>query len=177
MSSIPRAVAAIPADYDGTTYRSKLESRWARFFDEHGVLFEYEPEGLLLGDSIYRPDFYLYECATVFEVKGITDDRDYKALVFGEQLARSHGILTLVGGFPAGRLFQVVHPTPQEVHQLRARGHARLASDVAFVRCARCGRWHYIETAMGWDCRCCGHCAGAATHSDFVYPVMPPCRH
>lgn len=47
--------------YNGYLFRSRLEARWAVFFDTCGVDYEYEPEGFDLGDGIhYLPDFKLH---------------------------------------------------------------------------------------------------------------------
>lgn len=44
--------------YNGYKFRSRLEARWAVFFDALGVEYEYEPEGFELGDGMYYlPDF------------------------------------------------------------------------------------------------------------------------
>lgn len=44
--------------YNGYRFRSRLEARWAVFFDALGVEYEYEPEGFDLGDGMYYlPDF------------------------------------------------------------------------------------------------------------------------
>lgn len=52
---------AIQTSYKGYLFRSRLEARWAVFFDACGVDWEYEPEGYDLGDSIrYLPDFLLH---------------------------------------------------------------------------------------------------------------------
>lgn len=46
--------------YNGYLFRSRLEARWAVFFDACGVEYEYEPEGFDLGDGLhYLPDFKL----------------------------------------------------------------------------------------------------------------------
>jgi hypothetical protein len=42
-------IEAIQTSYKGTTYRSKIEARWATFFDCLGVTYEYEPESFELG--------------------------------------------------------------------------------------------------------------------------------
>ena len=52
---------AIQTEYKGYLFRSRLEARWAVFFDACGVRWEYEPEGYDLGDGIYYlPDFLLH---------------------------------------------------------------------------------------------------------------------
>lgn len=49
---------AIETYYNGYKFRSRLEARWAVFFDALGVKYEYEPEGFDLGDGMYYlPDF------------------------------------------------------------------------------------------------------------------------
>lgn len=79
---------AIETMYAGTLFRSRLEARWAVFFDELGIKWEFEPEGYVVGlsDPIadadrtvhYLPDFYLPNTETWVEVKGDEDrlDRD-----------------------------------------------------------------------------------------------------
>lgn len=53
-------IKAIETEYNGYKFRSRLEARWAVFFDALGIEYQYEPEGFDLGDGIwYLPDFYL----------------------------------------------------------------------------------------------------------------------
>lgn len=54
-------VKPIQTYYKGYKFRSRLEARWAVFFDTCGVKWEYEPEGFDLGDGLYYlPDFVLH---------------------------------------------------------------------------------------------------------------------
>ena len=43
---------AIQTEYKGYLFRSRLEARWAVFFDACGVDWEYEPEGYDLADYV-----------------------------------------------------------------------------------------------------------------------------
>ena len=53
---------AIETRYKGYRFRSRLEARWAVFFDALGIKWEYEPEGFDLGGGVrYLPDFFLPE--------------------------------------------------------------------------------------------------------------------
>lgn len=72
---------AIPTIYDGCHFRSRLEARWAVFFNTLGIRWEYEPQGYYVGgmyagqDGLedsewYLPDFYLPDLGTWVEVKG-----------------------------------------------------------------------------------------------------------
>ena len=61
---------AIETEYNGYRFRSRLEARWAVFFESLGIQYEYEPEGLVLSDGTwYLPDFYLPQFGCYFEVK------------------------------------------------------------------------------------------------------------
>lgn len=74
-------VEAIPTRYAGHRFRSRLEARWAVFFDAAGIPWDYEPEGYRLGDRhFYLPDFFLPDCGTWVEVKGAESKLD-RALV------------------------------------------------------------------------------------------------
>lgn len=53
-------IRAIETKYKGYRFRSRLEARWAVFFDSLGVKWEYEPQGFVLPDGThYLPDFHL----------------------------------------------------------------------------------------------------------------------
>lgn len=54
-------IKAIETHYNGYKFRSRLEARWAVFFDEAGIEYQYEPEGFTNGKDCYLPDFYLPE--------------------------------------------------------------------------------------------------------------------
>ena len=54
------SIKAIETSYSGYKFRSRLEARWAVFFDSLGLKWEYEPEGFHLPDGqMYLPDFHL----------------------------------------------------------------------------------------------------------------------
>lgn len=50
-------ISAIPTHYAGCYFRSRLEARWAVFFDALGIEWEYEPEGFATSIGNYLPDF------------------------------------------------------------------------------------------------------------------------
>ena len=65
------AIKAIETEYNGYKFRSRLEARWAVFFDAAGIKYQYETEGYEIGDGVkYLPDFYLPELETHVEAKG-----------------------------------------------------------------------------------------------------------
>lgn len=66
---IPGQPIAIPTTYRSCRFRSRLEARWAVFFDHMGIGWQYEPQGYRIGGRPYLPDFLL-ECGTWVEVKG-----------------------------------------------------------------------------------------------------------
>lgn len=60
----------IETEYNGYKFRSRLEARWAVFFDSLKIKYEYEPEGFEFGDGTrYLPDFYLPEFDLYVEIK------------------------------------------------------------------------------------------------------------
>ncbi len=66
-------IKAIPTHYNGYYFRSRLEARWAVFFDTASIKYEYEPEGFTNEGKSYLPDFYLPEYDIYVEVKPNAD--------------------------------------------------------------------------------------------------------
>lgn len=63
-------IKPIETIYNGYRFRSRLEARWAVFFDSAGIPYEYEPEGFILSDgTYYLPDFYLPWFHAYVEIK------------------------------------------------------------------------------------------------------------
>lgn len=69
-------IKAIETRYKGYRFRSRLEARWAVFFDAAGVKWEYETQGFMLPSGPYLPDFLLPDLGLWFEVKGKDADED-----------------------------------------------------------------------------------------------------
>lgn len=78
---------ALETFYNGYRFRSRLEARWAVFFDAAGLRYRYEPEGYRLSDgTAYLPDFFLPELNIFAEIKAGRNLDDGKA----ERFARDY---------------------------------------------------------------------------------------
>ena len=115
-------IRAIQTEYRGYLFRSRLEVRWAVFFDACGVDWEYEPEGYDLGNGLYYlPDFLLHgvtinhgyfkkNCDIYVEVKGQMNDADAEKInrfyaagyPEGNDWGVSHTAVLVVGNIPDG---------------------------------------------------------------------------
>lgn len=70
--NVAREIKAIPTLYKGIWFRSRLEARWAVYFDHahlFGFKWEYEPEGFTDGNLRYLPDFWLPVSRHYIEIK------------------------------------------------------------------------------------------------------------
>lgn len=63
-------IKPIETIFRGYRMRSRLEARWAKFFQEIGIKWEYEKEGYESNNIKYLPDFWLPEQNTFLEIKG-----------------------------------------------------------------------------------------------------------
>ncbi|TDW90515.1 hypothetical protein EV137_4334 [Kribbella pratensis] len=97
-------IAPIETHYAGCHFRSRLEARWAVFFDSLDIPWLYEPEGYHLGDAgAYLPDFLLYPDTTDavwFEVKGGFPRSD--EIRKGQALSAGIGIRAFIYYAPLG---------------------------------------------------------------------------
>jgi hypothetical protein len=101
---------AIETHYNGYRFRSRLEARWAVFFDHAHIKYEYEPQGFELEDGTrYLPDFYLPEHDYYVEVKpprvNAFEDIKRASMFVG------HGIdkLLILGNIPQKSSVDVYH--------------------------------------------------------------------
>jgi hypothetical protein len=71
---------AIETNYKGYRFRSRLEARWAVFFDALGMSYHYEPEGYDLGElGWYLPDFWLPGQECWVEIKPVDPDDEQRS--------------------------------------------------------------------------------------------------
>lgn len=114
---------AIQTCWKGYHFRSRLEARWAVFFDRMGFTWEYEPEGFVLpGGLHYLPDFRVATPQGAFawyEVKPVSTRNDAKF----EQFSRSQ---------PEGEVFRSALLSGDPVDHFGR-------SDVLNCMCPRCG--------------------------------------
>jgi len=77
----PEAIKPIETRYAGHRFRSRLEARWAVFFDHLGIEWQYEPECFKIAGKGYLPDFWLPGLCTWVEVKGVLDQATLNHLI------------------------------------------------------------------------------------------------
>lgn len=107
---------AIETSYCGYRFRSRLEARWAIFFETLGLKWEYEPEGFDLGFGVwYLPDFRVWypgRCAEEgryqwFEVKAdirrIRPEEWQRMVLFSRQES-----LLLLDGPPSEKVYLTI---------------------------------------------------------------------
>jgi hypothetical protein len=101
---------ALETVYRGHVFRSRLEARWAVFFDQIRVRWEYEPEGFKLDDgSNYLPDFFLHFDGGIYaEIKPEGDDFA-KAREFAK-----HKKIVLLDGAPQLKIFKAIAPPDED---------------------------------------------------------------
>lgn len=140
-------ISPIQTTYSDCLFRSRLEARWAVFFDYVGIEWQYEPEGFEIKRSQdwhfmedetwnYLPDFFLPNLSTWVEVKpnfnDLSDDFLYMlqcAVDWGGQLPHvgesygtSAGILLLTS-IPRTNDYEICHP----ILQHHKGGHVNIA--------------------------------------------------
>lgn len=155
---------AIPTEYAGVRFRSRLEARYAMFFDEHKMGWEYEVEGIDLGGRWYLPDFWLPDSRTYLEVKGPLKERtDLVKLAQDRIDAETGGCAELdhvlfVLADERGLTTLGNHPTEQ----------------IYWAKCRECLCWYPYPLCSSWSCRCCGFYNGARTWAEEMDRIRLP---
>lgn len=90
-------IKAIETVYKGYRFRSRLEARWAVFFDALGIEWQYEAEGFDLDGVWYLPDFWLPQLRCWCEIKAnLPEDLDNQVIKWGE-LSKQNPLLVIIG--------------------------------------------------------------------------------
>lgn len=109
-----RMIKAIETRYKGYRFRSRLEARWAVFFDALGVKWEYEKEGFILGDgTMYLPDFWLPEVMMFAEVKPEKFSEEEYGKAASLAVGTRRDVLLLVG-VPENKPYTAIVPWEEE---------------------------------------------------------------
>lgn len=96
-------IKAIETQYKGYRFRSRIEAKWALFFDLFGVEWEYEAEGYTFDGQCYLPDFWFPKSFGGFEyaeVKpNIIDNKEkkYERILIAFVKAKKTNLIVLDG--------------------------------------------------------------------------------
>lgn len=160
------AIKAIPTTYNGTRFRSRLEARWAAFFDMCHWRWSYEPQDF----NGYIPDFSLrLRTPVLVEVKPVQWDESDS----DEQILSDARTKIIRSGIKGELLLLGSHITCASEH-MRASPHHRIGAlmDIdpetdeaspwspAFgFLCDYCGYRSFASEDISWHCRVKG-CGG-----------------
>lgn len=98
-------IKAIATNYGGCFFRSRLEARWAIYFDAIGWKWNYEPEGFELpGGTRYLPDFWFPEFDLYAEIK--PESAPAAAFDKATAFARAGKNILLLDGVPERRAYK-----------------------------------------------------------------------
>lgn len=148
--------------YGGCHFRSRIEFRWAVFFDALDLKWEYEKEGYALPSGAYLPDFWLPEIESVsgwneghgvwFEVKGEKPNNRELSLMM--ELAKGTGKAAYLVYGPIPHVYETDLGNFLDEANIEARFPIE-DSDQQFCICRDCGKIG-IEY-MGLGSRICQH--------------------
>lgn len=159
---------AMETTYRGYRFRSRLEARWAVFFDAMKLKWEYEPEGFDLGNGVYYlPDFRITSpqgLTSWYEIKPSGTERDEKFTKFAIAMNfdNDYSHCSLLSGDPAeyfaeansrgggmcprcGSITQIFYSWYEDDHEVGVGCHL---CDVNTPS----GGGHPVESGMYFDC-------------------------
>ena len=162
--------AGIPTKYKGITFRSRLEARWAMFFDQLGWRWEYEP----FDGHGYIPDFVLLgdrPCAIEVKPALLAEMDQYVGKV-------DAGLPADV--WPHDALIVGIHPFDRdnfwETPAIGLLGQwmddDRSWAEGLWNRCDKCGVTNFRHADQSWVGVPCGHYDGDRYLSEPNYLLL-----
>ncbi len=134
--------------YKDRRFRSRLEARWAVFFDHLQVRWEYEKEGYALRSGWYLPDFWLPDMSVWIEIKGVAPTHRELSLIRELGTATGHRSILFWGDVPGY--------DPRD----SSSDHRVAEDNYNFCICAECGEVgiHYEGRSDRMACKECYGC-------------------
>ncbi len=159
----------LPTYYQGRKFRSRLEARWAVFFDAVGIRWTYEPEGYLVYGHGYLPDYHLTDLGLFVEIK--PELAEANKILYQGLADMGYGTLLLLQGSVwigeyEGTLFrQNLPPIPGLVWAVGRCDHseiwlARPRDSFSFPLTKNVNGDYFPLTANDWLARCYRHASG-----------------
>lgn len=137
----------VPTTYRGVRFRSRLEARYAAFFDELALPWRYEPIDL----EGYIPDYLLdlEQGPILFEVKGsLEDEAIAKAKI--EQSGWTGEAIVASGDLTSSRIGTLLESGTDGFEW----------GDADLFYCISCGQSSIHSGSGSWHCRRCGESDG-----------------
>lgn len=148
-------IKAIETIYNGYRFRSRLEARWAVFFDTLGIKYEYEKEGYDLGEAgWYLPDFYIPTWKAFVEIKpGYPSNQEIEKCC---QLSnKTEEACIVIWGSPWASLHHKDGLDEYYDYQYRAAladSSFGLGDHHIFTQCRRCPSINWLAVGDGSNC-------------------------
>lgn len=173
VTAAPKPVAVVqqeqarckPCLYDGYTFLSRSEAKWAVFFNEAGIHYEYEPELFADSQHCYKPDFYLPDADTFMEVKwdpaAVNEEARAKMAWLSKALPNKYGArerTTYVFGYSDMRFQMCNHLETAKQGKLVLESK----EDSFIAKCPSCGRVFFGSQNLIFTQQCptCGKFPG-----------------
>lgn len=133
----------IPTTYKGRTYRSRLEARWALFYERLNFNVVYEPFTIENNDLSYTPDFWVLRgfentIPVLIEIKPIAPNKEYIEYLCQIHDPEKSDILICIGD---PNLTQPKGIWIQGVKTKEGKKETHINFGFVGFRCPKCGRY------------------------------------
>lgn len=159
---------AIETIYNSYRFRSRLEARWAIFFDRLGIPYQYEAEGFELETTRYLPDFWLPNQQVWFEIKGqeLTEREEEKCM----QFAKEQPLFVSVGSIPI--------PGEDDCNMIYKYTADDRSEGYQWIECPFCDNLNIVKDGSGLDlsCQCVWHSMNLAWIHDAISSTSDPIK-
>lgn len=153
------AKSGIPTTYNGSRFRSRLEAKWAAFFDLAGWRWTYEP----FDATGYIPDFLIHGPASLLiEVGPCEFLSEFSEKAAKPLAAFGRERTTLILGLDPLILDETNHDTMPRAGYLTNDGEDgwEQTAPADWARCRECGRLGVFHELGFYKLRPCGHADG-----------------
>ena len=127
-------IKPIPTKYKHYTFRSRLEARWAIFFDGMGIKWDFEKEGFIINDTLYLPDFDLptFQNGCFVEVKPAEFSEIELEKAINLVIATQRPLWKAVG-VPDFKAYEIIFPDKEKTYTITGSPNFGIAENRMFI--------------------------------------------
>ncbi len=136
--------------YKGYQFQNHAEEKWAQFFTENNIEFEYNPKRFRFPEVNSFPVFFLTKSKQLLRARSHYEYEDNFTEIRNEEQEKAEKLLSITGlgitlGFDDGK-FNMIHKngfSPYEGSYL--------------VHCKNCDTWYFLNMDEDWRCKNCNY--------------------
>ena len=142
--------------FKGQQFQNHAEEKWAQFFEENEIEYEYNPKRFRFPEINSFPVFFLTKSKQLLRARRHYEDEENYTEIRNKEQEKAEKLLSITGlgitlGFDDGK-FNMIHENGFSPYE-----------ESFLVQCKKCGTYYFLNNEEDWHCKNCNYYNGDST--------------